>query len=146
MTAIWQNDGAGWRLLAATGFPQEAALHQLVGGAPQLLPLAGAPRLVVLGSEVPLGSGYADLLAVEVTGRPVVIEVKLAQNAEARRAVYGAVALLLADRIGPPHWRQVGGNHEPSPSHRRGSPPIVPTTARLSSPRRLRGTCGPSRR
>jgi len=23
MTAIWQNDGAGWHLLAPTGFPTE---------------------------------------------------------------------------------------------------------------------------
>lgn len=38
------------------------------------------------GSEVRLGSGYADLLAVETGGRPVLIEVKLAYNAEARRA------------------------------------------------------------
>ena len=58
-----------------------------------MLPLAGAPRLVMLGREVPLGTGYADLLAVERSGRLVLIEVKLARNAEARRAV---VAQILA--------------------------------------------------
>ena len=52
-----------------------------------MLPLAGSPNLVVIGSEVSLGSGWADLLAVETTGRPVIIEVKLARNAEARRAI-----------------------------------------------------------
>lgn len=87
MTAIWRNDGAGWRL----GFPDEAALHRLVEEAPQLLPLAGAPRLSVVGREVQLGNGYADLLAVEPTGRLVVVEVKLARNAEARRAVVAQV-------------------------------------------------------
>ena len=56
-----------------------------------MLPLAGSPRLTVLGREVRLGTGYADLLAVESTGRLVVIEVKLAENAESRRAVVAQV-------------------------------------------------------
>jgi hypothetical protein len=57
------------------------------------LPLAGTPRLVALGHEGPLGGGYADLMAVEPSGRLVLIEVKPASNAEARRAV---VAQILA--------------------------------------------------
>lgn len=56
-----------------------------------MLPLAGSPRLTVLGREVRLGSGFADLLAVESTGRLVIIEVKLAGNAESRRAVVAQV-------------------------------------------------------
>jgi hypothetical protein len=56
-----------------------------------VLPLAGSPRLVVVGREVHLGNGYADLLAVETTGRLCVIEVKLASNGEARRAVVAQV-------------------------------------------------------
>ena len=40
-----------------------------------------------------LGGGHADLLGVEPQGRLVLIEVKLARNAEARRAV---VAQILA--------------------------------------------------
>jgi hypothetical protein len=91
MTALWHNDGSGWRALAPAGFPEEAALHTLVESAPQLLPLSGAPRLVVVGREVRLGSGYADLIAVEPSGRIAVIEVKLASNAEARRAVVAQV-------------------------------------------------------
>jgi hypothetical protein len=66
-------------------------LHDLVEQAPQMLPLAGSPRLTVLGREVRLGSGYADLVAVESAGRLVVIEVKLAGNSEARRAVVAQV-------------------------------------------------------
>ncbi|MDP8922936.1 MAG: hypothetical protein M3O34_08690 [Chloroflexota bacterium] len=46
---------------------------------------------MVIGHEVPLGNGYADLLAVEPTGRVAIIEVKLARNAEARRAVVSQV-------------------------------------------------------
>lgn len=52
-----------------------------------MLPLSGLPRLVVVGREVQLGSGVADLVAIEPDGRPVIVEVKLARNAEARRAV-----------------------------------------------------------
>jgi hypothetical protein len=92
MTAIWSSESAdGWRLLAPAGFPSEAELHTLVEQSPQLLPLAGSPRLVVVGREVRLGAGYADLIAVEPSGRVAVIEVKLAYSAEARRAVVSQV-------------------------------------------------------
>jgi len=87
MTAIWQNDGTGWRLLAPTGFPDEQTLHDLVEDTPRILPLAGDPRLVVVGKEVGMGNGYADLVAVEPSGRLAVVEIKLSRNAEARHAV-----------------------------------------------------------
>jgi hypothetical protein len=91
LTAIWRNDGTGWTLLAPEGFPDEAALHSLIENAPQLLPLAGSPRLTIVGREVALGSGYADLIGIEPSGRLVLIEVKLAKNAEARRAIVAQV-------------------------------------------------------
>src|SRR5260370_6420910 len=91
MTAIWQNDGRGWHVLMPMGFPNEAALHDLVAQSPHLLPLAGNPRLIVLGREVQLGNGYADLIAIEPNGRLAVIEIKLARNAEARRAIIAQV-------------------------------------------------------
>jgi hypothetical protein len=87
MPAIWYNDGTKWKLLAPSGFPDEASLHSLVEQEPQILPLAGSPQLAIVGREVRLGSGYADLIAIEPSGRLAVIEVKLARNAEARRAV-----------------------------------------------------------
>jgi hypothetical protein len=92
VSAIWERDTGGlWRPLAPASFPAEAALHDLVENAPQMLPLAGSPQLTILGREVRLGRGYADLLAVESSGRLVIIEVKLAANAEARRAVVAQV-------------------------------------------------------
>lgn len=91
MTAIWQNNGTGWHLLIPTSFPNEATLHGLVEEAPHLLPLAGTPRLIVVGREVQLGSGCADLIAIEPSGRIAIIEIKLARNAEARRAVIAQV-------------------------------------------------------
>ena len=91
MAAIWHNDGTGWALLPPVAFPDEATLHSLVEQAPQLLPLAGNPSLVIVGREVQLGSGWADLIALEPSGRVVLIEIKLVRNAEARRAVVAQV-------------------------------------------------------
>lgn len=91
MTGIWKNTGNDWELVDSQPFPDEATLQQLVAENPQLLPLAGSPRLFTLGREVRLGTGYADVLAVEAPGRPVIIEVKLARNAEARRAIVSQV-------------------------------------------------------
>ena len=91
MTAIWAKTTGKWSALSPAGFPDEAALHSLVEEAPQLLPLAGAPGLVVIGREVRLGSGVADLIAVEPSGRLAVIEVKLSGNPESRRAVIAQV-------------------------------------------------------
>ena len=90
MAGIWIHSGtdeAGWTLGAPRSFPDEKTLHKLIAENPQLLPLAGSPQLTILGSEVPLGTGYADILAVEPSGRPAIIEVKLAKNSEARRAI-----------------------------------------------------------
>jgi hypothetical protein len=92
MTAIWGSGTDGnWRALEPAAYQAEAELHDLVETAPQMLPLAGSPQLTVLGREVRLGNGFADLIAVESTGRLVVIEVKLAGNAESRRAVVAQV-------------------------------------------------------
>lgn len=91
MSGIWVKRDNGWQLGSPEAFPHEATLHELIHQNPQLLPLAGSPRLTVLGSEVQLGTGYADILAVEQYGRPVIIEVKLARNAEARRAIVAQV-------------------------------------------------------
>ena len=91
MTGIWTNLGEGWKLGSPQGFQDEATLHSLIEQNPQMLPLAGSPRLTVLGSEIHLGTGYADILAVEPSGRPAIIEVKLASNPEARRAIVSQV-------------------------------------------------------
>ncbi|HEV2069721.1 MAG TPA: hypothetical protein VGR26_08010 [Acidimicrobiales bacterium] len=88
-------------MLEADAFEKEEKLHDLIEEAPHLMPLAGAPRIVVLGREVTCGSGSADLLAIEDAGRPVVIEIKLAQNPEARRAVVAQVLSYASFLKGP---------------------------------------------
>ena len=91
MSGIWIERDDGWQLGSPRALPDEATLHRLIRENPQLLPLAGSPQLTVLGSEVQLGTGYADVLAVEQYGRPVIIEVKLDRNAEARKAIVAQV-------------------------------------------------------
>lgn len=93
MTAIWQRGDLGWETLRAVAYRDEAELHALVEEGPQLLPLSGSPTLAVVGREVPIGGGYADLVAVESSGRVAIIEVKLAKSSESRKAV---VAQILA--------------------------------------------------
>lgn len=91
MTAIWHRDGGKWGILSPLDYPDEKTLHDLIEEAPQLLPLSGSPRLVVVGREVWVGGGTADLVAVEESGRLVIIEIKLRRNPEARRAVVAQV-------------------------------------------------------
>lgn len=91
MTAIWEKADSGWKTLVPAGFPDEKALHGLVEDAPELLPISGSTRLTIVGREVPIGSGFADLVAVEPDGRIVIIEVKLAKSSESRRAVVAQV-------------------------------------------------------
>ena len=81
------SDGR-WSLQTPVGYDNEQALHDMVMTTPQLLPLSGSPTITVLGREVALPpAGYADVVAIEEDGRPVIIEVKLRNNTESRRAV-----------------------------------------------------------
>ena len=95
-SAIWRQTVDGWQVLAAAGFASEEELHDLVEAAPHLLPLSGSPSLTVVGREVALGSGWADLVAVEPDGRLTIIEIKLHRNAEARRAIVAQVLMYAA--------------------------------------------------
>jgi len=91
MPTLWRQEDGVWHPTAPSGFPKEEILHNLVETAPNMLPIVGAPRLTIIGRETPLGSGLADLVAVEPDGRPVVIEIKLERNSEAKRAVVAQV-------------------------------------------------------
>jgi hypothetical protein len=83
-----EDDSGAWALRPPAGYENEQSLHDIVMSTPELLPLSGSPHLTVIGREVGLPpAGYVDVLAVEPDGRPVIIEVKLRNNAESRRAV-----------------------------------------------------------
>lgn len=100
MAGIWTSTGSDWKPAAPQPFPDERALQEMVAKHPHLLPLAGSPQLIVLGLEVRLGNGKVDVLAVEASGRPAIIEVKLARNPEARRAVVSQILAYAASLQG----------------------------------------------
>jgi hypothetical protein len=91
MSGLWAEEDGRWQLLRPDAYINEDELHGLVEDAPHTLPLSGAPSVAIAGREVRLGNGYADLVGIESTGRPVIIEVKLRANSEARRAVVAQV-------------------------------------------------------
>ena len=91
MTGIWTKNGDKWEWGRPHAFEDEANLHELIKENPQFLPLSGSPRLVVLGSEIQLGAGYADILAIESSGRPTIVEVKLERNPAARRSIVSQI-------------------------------------------------------
>ncbi len=84
---IWIRTGTVWGPASPQPVLEEKGLERLIAENPEFLPLAGSPRLFVLGRQVTLGTGAADIVAVESTGRPVIIEVKLARNSEERRTI-----------------------------------------------------------
>ena len=87
MSDIWRKDGETWSRLGPSAFPNEQELHDRILEAPEMLPLAGQPSIVATYREVWLGGGAADILAFTADGCPVIIEVKLSRNADARRAI-----------------------------------------------------------
>ena len=102
MTEIWRKrktDGK-WDTIGASGFTDERTLHDQIVEAPELLPLSGRPFLAAAFSEVGLSVGSADVLAFEDSGRPVVIEVKLEKNPEAKRDVIAQTLAYAASLYG----------------------------------------------
>ena len=65
MTGIWSLSDSRWRPEEPVSFQQEKELHDLIEQAPELLPLAGAPRFVT-------GHGKWQVL-VDLSGRSACI-------------------------------------------------------------------------
>ena len=105
MAAIWQNEGHDWVLATPVGFAAEQKLHDLVEQAPQVLPLAGAPRLVMLGREVRCGSGAADLVAA-LAGKGCHAEVRACDVSEGA-AIDALVRELTSGERGRPALRHI---------------------------------------
>jgi len=90
VSEIWADrpDGS-WEPLSPTPFALEDRLQEMVFRSVGMLPLAGSPTIVALAREVqvPVTKGRVDIVAVETDGTLVLVEVKLKQNQEARKAV-----------------------------------------------------------
>lgn len=91
MTSLWRKNEIGkWTEAEKSGFPKEEEIEEIIFSSPSILPLGGV-LITPLRRQFPLAKGRPDIMAVEATGRPVIIEVKLATNPESRRAILGQV-------------------------------------------------------
>ena len=96
MTKITVWNGNEAELTERVYWENEAELHKYIADNPDVLPLAGSPKLTVLGNEIKLGAGYADILAIESTGRPVIIEVKMSWNYDSTMRIVSQILFYAA--------------------------------------------------
>lgn len=77
------------QLIEESELPLEKDLHDVLTSHPQLIPAEdlGLGRLVVVGRESSLPSGYADLVLVDDRGQLCLVEVKKAGNPDTRQVV-----------------------------------------------------------
>ncbi|HEX2029173.1 MAG TPA: hypothetical protein VHF25_14360 [Nitriliruptorales bacterium] len=84
-----RREGRGWRLPAVTRYRNERELQDLMMDAPALIP--GVSSAAVADELHLPGTGSVDILMVEPTGALTLVECKLADNPEIRRAVVGQI-------------------------------------------------------
>lgn len=82
-------------ILSKLRYAAESELQGYLCKYPELIPLEeimdNAPRLVCIGEEVEIPSGYIDLLFIDENGTLTIVETKLARNPEIRRKVIGQI-------------------------------------------------------
>ncbi|MFC2038632.1 hypothetical protein ACFLUG_02565 [Chloroflexota bacterium] len=76
-------------------YTNESELQSYLKQYPELIPLEeimdNPPRLVCIGEEVEVPSGYIDLLYIDEDGTLTIVETKLERNPEIRRKVIGQI-------------------------------------------------------
>jgi hypothetical protein len=92
MAIVIRANGGKWQKATKVEFAAEAQLQKLIYDSPELIPTHEGDAPAVFAREAGLpGSGYTDLLGVDVNGNILVVETKLARNDEVRRKVIGQV-------------------------------------------------------
>ena len=92
MAIVIRTNGGKWQKATKVEFAAEAQLQKLIYDSPELIPTYEGDTPAVFAREAGLpGSGYTDLLGVDVNGNILVVETKLARNDEVRRKVIGQV-------------------------------------------------------
>ncbi len=95
------------KVLNSQSFSNEEELERILAAQPSLMIDEGEPTVTLVQRQLSVeGVGTADLLLVDATGLPMVVEVKLARNGESRRKVVGqifdyvsALTLLTVDEL-----------------------------------------------
>jgi hypothetical protein len=108
------------RLVAESALPAEANLHDALAANPKLLPAEdlGLGRMVVIGRESSLASGYADLILADDLGQVCLVEVKKEGNPDTRQVVaqlldyaaslWGRTLDEVTDTVVRPYLRHLG--------------------------------------
>jgi hypothetical protein len=82
------RSGSESQMVSAVSFPKEKDLELLLADFPDLLREEGGPSVAFVDRQVNLpDAGKLDLLFVDDNGLPIAVEVKLYDNAQARREV-----------------------------------------------------------
>ena len=92
MKILVRNDGEkNWKTVSSFSYGKETELQILLSESPDPIPATdlreGAGDLIAVVQEFPLPIGYVDLLAFSPYGDIAVIECKLADNPEVKRAL-----------------------------------------------------------
>src|SRR3990172_6196044 len=92
MPLLYRSGVGKWVDVPGAAYRNEEELRTLLVENPEVLPLDELPGVestiqVTVGREAPLGSGFADVVWVDVEGILTIVEVKLRSNPEVRREV-----------------------------------------------------------
>jgi hypothetical protein len=112
-----RHAGGAWSAPEATGYALEADLQELLYTHPTLIPGVSAPYVAC--REFQTGPGPADVLVITGSGQLVVVECKLAYQADVRRSVVGQV-LDYASNL----WQMPIGDFERQWRSRTGTSPF----------------------
>jgi len=78
--------------VASSGYSNEAELQEILADNPSLLKYESDPNIELIQTELNLpNTGKADILFIDSDGLPIVVEVKLAKNAESRREIVAQI-------------------------------------------------------
>ncbi len=91
MPILVRQKGSKWQRADDVVFADETQLQKMLYESPELISLNDQhPAVFIREAGLP-GSGYTDLLGVDVDGNILIVETKLAKNSEIRRKVIGQI-------------------------------------------------------
>lgn len=91
MSILVRQRGSKWEKAIRAEFADEKQLQTLLYESPELIKTEDDIAIVFAREAALPGSGYTDLLGVDVNGNIFLVETKLARNSEIRREVIGQI-------------------------------------------------------
>src|ERR1700759_2110336 len=91
MSILIRQRGSKWAKAIRTEFADEKQLQKLLYESPELIKTEDDSAIVFAREASLPGSGYTDLIGIDVEGNVFLVETKLARNSEIRREVIGQI-------------------------------------------------------